>query len=220
LGAYQSTIKNTNGLPLEGHLMSAYDLGILARYAMKNRRFREIVSTKYVVIGDNGQTRELKNTNKLLWQREDIIGIKTGTTDDAGACLVAASNQNGLLLIAVVLHSPNRYRESLELLDYGASEYQSVYITDKEVLTGYLPVKNGKKQVVSFTAINDGFFFVQISQRPPSFWQLPEYVSAPVKKGEPMVKFCSRIVMVISGKDRSESRYGYKEKRYRLIFDF
>ena len=189
LGAYQSTIKNTNGLPLEGHLMSAYDLSIFARYAMSNQRFREIVSTKYVTIGDDGHTRELKSTNKLLWQREDIIGIKTGTTDDAGACLVTASNKNGLLLIAVVLHSPNRYTESLELLDYGAVTYQNIEITGKDVLTGYLPVENGKKQILPFITTNDGYFlYPKSSEGLHLSWQLPDYVTAPVKKDQPVGK--------------------------------
>ena len=189
LGAYQSTIKNTNGLPLEGHLMSAYDLSLFARYAMNNQRFREIVSTKYVTIGDDGQTRDLKSTNKLLWQREDIIGIKTGTTNDAGACLVTASNKNDMLLIAVVLHSPSRYTESLAIIDYGAETYQAVDITDKNVLTGYLPVRNGKKQLLPFEAINDGYFlYPKTSQGMHLSWQLPEYITAPVKKEQAIGK--------------------------------
>lgn len=185
LGAYETTVKNTNGLPYDGHLMSAYDLALFARYAMNNSRFREIVSTKYATISNGSEKRQLKSTNKLLWQRDDILGIKTGTTDDAGACLVAASNRNGLFLISVVLDSPSRYSESLRILDYGADNFCALTICGKKSLAGYLPVKDGSKKTLLFRAVNDGYFiYPKYARELHLKWEIEPVIEAPVMEGQ------------------------------------
>ena len=81
LGAYSVNMENTNGLPALAHQMSAADLALLTSYAMMNDFFAETVSSKYVEIGEGSSYRYYKNTNKLLWQDEHIVGVKTGTTD-------------------------------------------------------------------------------------------------------------------------------------------
>ena len=73
--------------------------------------------------GPGGYKRNLKweNTNRLL-AFEGYIGLKTGTTDDAGACLVSCSQRDGRELIVVVLNSINsdaRYVDSRNLHAYG-----------------------------------------------------------------------------------------------------
>ncbi|HAA90295.1 MAG: D-alanyl-D-alanine carboxypeptidase DacF [Thermoanaerobacterales bacterium 50_218] len=124
LGAWRSCFCNPHGLPDDNHLSTAYDLALIARYALKNRLFAQIVATKSEVIREirRGRSVYLKNTNRLLWdQPEDIkiCGVKTGTTSSAGQCLVAAGKRKDNLLISVVLHSTDRYQDTLHLFDYG-----------------------------------------------------------------------------------------------------
>lgn len=121
IGAYNTEFHNTNGLPKEGHMTTAYDLAIMARYALKNEMFSDIVNTKeyYLCWEDSSRKMYLKNTNKLLWTYSFATGVKTGTTDKAGRCLVASARQNQTEIIAVVLHSPDRYGEARKLLEYG-----------------------------------------------------------------------------------------------------
>ncbi len=123
LGAYSVHFVNTNGLPDDAHVVSGEDLAVLAAAAMADPDFREIVGSKYTSLGSGDRYRYYKNTNKLLWQDDHVIGVKTGTTDAAGPCLVAAYAQGPACFLSVVLNSPDRYGESLSLLRWADSRY-------------------------------------------------------------------------------------------------
>lgn len=121
LGAKHTSFQNPNGLPKKGHYSTAYDLALMARYGMNKKMFEGIVSTKETAIPWEGKTwnRFLKNTNKLLWKYPGANGVKTGTTKEAGNCLVASAQRNDRLLIAVVLNSQDRFGDATKLLNYG-----------------------------------------------------------------------------------------------------
>ena len=80
IGAVNTNFKNPHGLDTEEHYTTAYDLALIAREAMKNKKFREIVSTKTYSIPMDGEKwdRVLKNHNKLLWRYDGCNGVKTG----------------------------------------------------------------------------------------------------------------------------------------------
>lgn len=122
LGAYNTTFYNTNGLPHRSHLTTAYDLAIIARYALQNPIFSKIVSTKEYTLQwttPSSRTVYIRNTNKLLWTFPGATGVKTGTTNQAGNCLVASAKQDNHHIISVVLNSQNRYGDAQKLLEYG-----------------------------------------------------------------------------------------------------
>jgi D-alanyl-D-alanine carboxypeptidase (penicillin-binding protein 5/6) len=121
LGAYNTRFYNTNGLPQSGHTTTAYDLALIARYALKNELFSDIVNTKEYTLKWENSTRSmyLKNTNKLLWIYANATGVKTGTTNKAGKCLVASARKEETEIIAVLLNSPDRFGEAKRLLEYG-----------------------------------------------------------------------------------------------------
>ncbi len=121
LGALNSNFCNTNGLPCKNHLTTAYDLAVIARYAMKNQVFSEIVKKKNYTLhwSDSPRVKSLKNTNKLLWLYPYTTGVKTGTTDKAGKCLVASGKNEEREMIVVVLNSPDRYGDAQRMLEYG-----------------------------------------------------------------------------------------------------
>jgi len=129
IGAYNTCFYNTNGLPHRYHLTTAYDLALISRYALKNSVFSKIVTTKeYTLNWTNPQrTVYIRNTNKLLWILPGATGVKTGTTNQAGNCLVASALNNGHHIVTVVLNSHNRYGDAQKLLEYGmkAKEIQS-----------------------------------------------------------------------------------------------
>ena len=114
--------RNPNGLPEEGHQSSAADLLKLSYAAMQQPLFRKYVSTPQhgcTVEGAEGYKRNLfwKNTNRLL-NTEGYDGIKTGTTNAAGACLVSQATRGDKSLIVVVLGAPTsdgRYVDSRNL---------------------------------------------------------------------------------------------------------
>lgn len=125
LGAVNTEFFNPHGLPHDQHVTTAYDLGIITQYAMKNPVFAAMVKTKETTITsfNTGRTVYLTNTNKLLWKNDEIIGVKTGTTNKAGKCLVSAARRDGKILIAVVLKSNDRYGDTEKLLNWGFEEF-------------------------------------------------------------------------------------------------
>ncbi|MBI2477383.1 MAG: serine hydrolase [Planctomycetia bacterium] len=122
----QSTYKNPHGLTEAGHQASAANLLKLAHAAMQLEAFRKYVSTNQrgcTVTGSSGYERHVvwKNTNELL-KIDGYLGVKTGTTDAAGACLVSYGHRGDEDLIVVVLgakSSPARYTDARNLFRWG-----------------------------------------------------------------------------------------------------
>jgi len=126
LGMKQTHYVNPHGLTSEGHLSSAADLAKLARVAFELPTFRKYVTCRQhgcEVSVPGGYKRNLKweNTNRLLGI-EGYVGIKTGTTDAAGACLVSSSARDGRELIVITLKSTStdaRYIDARNLHAFG-----------------------------------------------------------------------------------------------------
>jgi len=119
LGMRNSNFINPNGLPMEGQYSSARDMAIAARAVYRSPLFRSYSATKaFTFHFNNGRTREIENTNRLLKTVPYCDGLKTGTTNAAGRCLVASGSLNGHSAITVVLHSttPNIWKDSEKLL--------------------------------------------------------------------------------------------------------
>lgn len=122
IGMTESNFENTSGLTSKDHKVSARDLLILAQHVMQQPLLKKIVATRqhgYTVEGPGGYKRNLvwRNTNRLL-RTEGYLGVKTGTTSAAGACLVSCGERDGQQLIIVVLGSSSgdaRYADTRNL---------------------------------------------------------------------------------------------------------
>ncbi len=140
LGAFSTNFENTNGLDSEypDHKTTAYDIALIAKYAMENELFREIVGTASDTINLNDGSILLKNTNKLL-KYDFIKGIKTGYTENAGFCLVSFSDLENLKLIVVVLNSSFEERENdiMKLIEWAHKniEYSTIIDSNNAVET-------------------------------------------------------------------------------------
>ena len=136
LGMVNSHFANPNGLNAEGHYSSAYDMALLARACLENEALAEIAATKSATVDG----RVLTNHNKLLWQYEGCIGLKTGYTEKAGRTLVSAARRGGMTLIAVTLNDPDDWRDHTALLAYGFSAYAPVTLTEEGTAVARRPV--------------------------------------------------------------------------------
>ncbi|MCL6639318.1 MAG: D-alanyl-D-alanine carboxypeptidase [Firmicutes bacterium] len=154
LGARHTQYKNPNGLPLPGHYSTAYDLALIARHALNNPLFARVAGTREKVIGLEYK-RLAVNTNGLLWGYPGADGVKTGTTNEAGRCLVASATRDGRRLISVVLHSDDRYGDCAKLLDYGFNCFETVRAVEKGAPLGEFPVAGGSEPVVRVLAADD-----------------------------------------------------------------
>lgn len=110
--------ENPSGLYHPQHLSTVRDLLILARYAMKNPEFSNIVKLKEATLysTDGSITHQVETTNKLLDEVVGIEGIKTGWTQEAGECLVTQVTRDGHTILTALLRSPNRFAETKNLI--------------------------------------------------------------------------------------------------------
>lgn len=141
LGARGSHFENPHGLPDARHYTTAYDLARIARAALALPTFRALVSKAQARVSDvNGRVFDMHNTNRLLGILPGADGVKTGTTNAAGRCLVSSATRGGFSLLAVVLRSPDRWGESAALLNWGFRHFVPVGSALPTPLT-HLPVR-------------------------------------------------------------------------------
>jgi D-alanyl-D-alanine carboxypeptidase (penicillin-binding protein 5/6) len=128
LGATQSHFVNPHGLHNPEHYTTPHDLALIARTAMQQPFFRQIVGTvSHSWVTAQGGVVPLQNHNRLLWcppwKFEGCTGLKTGYTVPAQQVLVSSALRNHREVISVVMHSdkPGIWVDSRALLTYGLS---------------------------------------------------------------------------------------------------
>lgn len=121
LGMKQTTFKTAHGLPHPAQLTTARDMAKLANAILVNHKryfhYFGLETFEY-------RNRVYKNTNKLLAERHDVDGFKTGYTHASGYNLIVSAQQNGRRLIAVVLggaSGASRNSHMSDLIDRGFS---------------------------------------------------------------------------------------------------
>ncbi len=132
LGLCNTHFTSPHGLDDEKHYTTAYELAILTDYALKNEKFREIVSTKNCTITLNGHLQNISNTNELLGSLQGVYGVKTGFTFNAGRCLVSACKRGDLDIIVVVLGADTksfRTKDSINIINYIFNNYNYVDVS-------------------------------------------------------------------------------------------
>jgi D-alanyl-D-alanine carboxypeptidase (penicillin-binding protein 5/6) len=117
IGAFDSNFENASGLYVPGHFTSAYDLALIFRYALENKRFQEIIGMKYFFFrrGDAGDVRYM-NHNRLLFCFAPSIGGKTGFTHASKHCYVGAFEKEGKTYILSILGSKNLWADAVSIL--------------------------------------------------------------------------------------------------------
>lgn len=193
IGAENTHFNNPHGLTDPNHYTTARDLAKIAAYAYHNDKFRKIVSTKEQEIQwVNPEQRKdiFGSTNRLLWNYDDVTGIKTGYTDAAGGCLVTSAQKNGVTLIAVVLKTADsraRFVEGRALLDYGFKHLSSVETVDEKQLTSNIYTYNSSNYQVMVKPAEKFVYPVTDKEQASDFSysvNLPAYIEAPVAKGD------------------------------------
>lgn len=142
LGCEDTYFVTPNGLDAEcdgrAHSTTAYDLGLIAAYAIQNPLFCEIIKTKTHTVTEllSGRQTQVYNKDAFLDMMQGAIGIKTGFTAKAGYCFVGALEQDGNRYIAVVLACgwpPNKtwkWHDTRLLMQYGLEHFEPVCIAD------------------------------------------------------------------------------------------
>lgn len=207
LGMSDTHFANTHGYHDDNHYTTAYDIYLLAREALRHSIFREIVSSpSYTVPATNLHAgRTLKNTNALLVSNKpeyycpDAIGIKTGSTPEAGYCLTSAAARDGRTLIAVVLGAARvrqpdgstdyqQFSESRRLLEWGLDHFGMSTLASPEENIGTIEVSLSKEtQQLDLRPTSSLAAFLPDDLDPSALeytWDCPDSVEAPVDAGQ------------------------------------
>ena len=172
LGCKTTHFVNPNGIHDDSHYSTAYDLYLIADYAMKNETFRKIVATTEYTLPATEQypseDRVLKTTNELLnensrnYYYKNAIGIKTGYTSKAGNCLVAGAHRDGLEFIAVVLNGGttkenlnSRYVDSKKLFNYAYDNFTLTKIIEKNSIVSTIEIEKATKETKNLDLVID-----------------------------------------------------------------
>lgn len=185
IGAKNSNFTNPHGLPDKNHYSTAYDLAVITRYALKIPEFSRIVEKKVTTINyqEPLKSRVYNNTNKLLWSYPFADGVKTGTTNSAGKCLVASASKEGRKLICVLLNAPDRFGDARRLLEWGFNNTEIVLmgkkgdnITRHPASTKNLPVVLGENAEFCIEKNATDDLRIQI--------EFVKDISLPIRKGD------------------------------------
>ncbi len=215
LGMTGTHYVNPHGVHKEEHYTTARDMAKLASYALQNKDFRAIVSRGSYDIpatNKNHSGYHLENSNKLIHTKPDAtdnyeyryaIGIKTGDTDAAGRCLVAAAEKDGVTLVSVQFNDPDsnyRFQLAASLFDWGFNNFTEVEASTLGLpSTVEVPVKNSSfdDETGGLLTLNVDFTNKKIASLSSELSRIKDNVSsittsvatvgeltAPVKKGD------------------------------------
>lgn len=129
LGLENSHFVTPHGLDEKEHYTTAYELALIADYALNIEKIKEVVKTKTYNVTINGHSKTISNTNELLGYLDGVNGVKTGFTNGAGRCLVTSVERNGFNIITVVLGADTkkiRTKDSIRIIEYIYSNYELV----------------------------------------------------------------------------------------------
>ncbi len=155
LGCTNTHFANANGLTADGHYTTAMDIWRITQEARKHDMFNFMVSATWKTIPPTNKCdheRILHTTNALLdgwryggYQYRYATGIKTGTTDEAGHCLVASASQGSRSLVSVILGAETApdgqggtdilsFTETVRLMEWGFENFTTKTVLTQETL--------------------------------------------------------------------------------------
>ncbi len=163
IGMENTHFVKPNGLHKDDHYSTAYDMALLGRYAMQNETFRQVVGSEYFDVPASEWDSDgyhLENSNRLIhmmdtdavnYKYQYATGIKTGDTDQAGRCLVASAQKDGVELIYASFGDPQgsagkfiRFENAAKFFDWGFANYATLSVSELALESSVtIPVSNG-----------------------------------------------------------------------------
>lgn len=206
IGLEDSTFKNSNGWPANGHLMSVRDLGILAQKLITDFPEYYPMFAEQTYKFDGRAPANTRNRNPLLGLGIGADGLKTGHTKEAGYGLVGSAEQDGRRIIFVLSGLNNledRAQEAETIVNWAFRQFtMEKFATDGSEI-GKAKVWNGKSRDVSLVLENDLNVMIPVLSSSKPIFSI-EYVGpikAPIKKGDKIAE------LLIKSEDLPETRH-------------
>ena len=159
LGLTNTNFKNPHGLDDANHYSSSRDMMLIAMELVKYKEVLEYTKIyEDYLREDTDRKIWLVNTNRLVRFYDGVDGLKTGYTEDAGYCMTATAEKDGMRVIAVVMGeetSKIRNQEVSEMLDYAFAQYKVINMLKNKNALGKYRVENGKEEYVRVVPVGD-----------------------------------------------------------------
>lgn len=176
---------DATGLPTTGHYSTAKDLAILTSAIIRDfPQYYHWYNQKWI---NYNKIRQF-NRNRLLWRDERVDGLKTGSTDAAGYCLIASGKSNNMRLVSVIMGTPSkrdRVSESEALLSYGFRFFTTERLYHAKKSLAEPRVWEGKSNHTKLGVTEDLFitFPKNYNQKLKVSLQVNPNITAPIEKG-------------------------------------
>lgn len=205
IGLKNTVFKNPHGLHDEGHYTTAKDMAHLAQVAMQDATFRSIVECAHIYLPATNMSdkRYFINTNNLVsrmrypyYYYDKATGIKTGSTDAAGYCLVSSAESNGKSVIAVVFDAEDiavSHNESKAVLEHGVTDFALTQLAKRDEIFGEVKVKqaaDGSDHILLSAKTDLAALFPKNAdaEKVEVVCEIPEKVRAPIFSGQTIGK--------------------------------
>lgn len=199
LGCLGTHFTNPSGIHDENHYSTAYDLALMAKFAMKFDVFNEIVNIKKYTLPTSNKydktDRIFTTTNHLILPNskdyyEYATGLKTGFTNAAKNCLVSSAKKENMQLISVVLGCDTnaKFSDAKTLFEYGFHNYTITNLTTVGEVFKVVTPRSASKESSSLNVLYESSIeaLVKTSQSSNDFTPsitLDEKLKAPITKG-------------------------------------
>lgn len=202
LGCMGTHFTNPTGLHSDNHYSTARDMAIMAKYAMQNPVFASLVKNYAVQLGQTNKHSDLwqYSTNKMLltsspYYYAPVVGIKTGSTDEAGRCVISQAEDNGYRYFCVVMGAPStaaepfpNFIETRQLYRWAFGTFSLKTLLEQGELMAEVPVKYSGDGKIAKLAVKDDV--VKLLRNDISsdsiiyHTELPESIEATVAAGD------------------------------------
>ena len=147
---------NSSGLEEgdEANISTTYDMALLSSYAIKNKEYQKIVSTKNITVKTNYKTYIWHNKNKLLNTYKYTTGGKTGFTKKAKRTLVTNASKKGINLTMVTFNDGNDF-----------NDHQALYEKYFKVLKRYKIISKGSIKTKYPNTYIDNNYYASLSPK-------------------------------------------------------
>lgn len=188
IGMKNTTFTNCCGYyDCEKQISSAYDMAVLCRELDKFEFLKDYFTCRLDYL--RGKDTELVSSNKLIGTYEGLVGFKAGFTEESGNCIAAAAERNGCVYAAILVGYEDKdlmFAEAKRLLNKGFAEYTVVIPDIPDNIPNEMPVKLGCENSVGIEYGDPTGVVLpkQAADELSSYVILPEYINAPVNRGE------------------------------------
>jgi D-alanyl-D-alanine carboxypeptidase (penicillin-binding protein 5/6) len=217
LGCKNTKFVNAHGLDSNPNgYTTANDLYVITKYALKNNTFKEITSTSRYDVAPTEKypyTRYLHNTNKMMnpgirdYYHKSVSGVKTGTTEKAGRCVITTASQDGYNYMLIVMNAPQydidkdgveenvAFTESKKIYNWAFDNIELTKIINTTDVVTVVDVEyNSKVDHLRLLPAEELSALVPIGTESGSLItrpiesETPRTVNAPIKKGDVLGK--------------------------------